>query len=278
MRSIAILVLVAGGAFASAQSPATPPGGLAFEVASIRPNKSGSTSSSTDDGIPGRYTATNVTLRMSISSAYGLNPFRDRDRLVGPAWIDQDRFDIAARGSNTSRQQVPQMLQGLLTERFNLRLHTEMREQPVYALVLAGSGGKMGPGLKPATECDKSPGGGSAGSASAAAAPAPLIPCGTRSFSDGRGSMLTGGAIRMVDLAGNLTGPAERVVIDRTGLAGTYNVELRYARPNLQSAGQDGGLPVLFTALQEQLGLKLEPLRAPVEVFVIDRIEQPTPD
>jgi uncharacterized protein (TIGR03435 family) len=267
---MAILVLIAGSVITSAQAT--------FDVASIRPNKSGGGSSSTDDGIPGRYTATNVTLRMLISSTYGLHPTRDRARLVGPAWIDQDRFDIAARGEHISRQQVPPMLRALLADRFKLVLHTDMREQPVYALVLANSDGRLGPNLKLATECDKRPIAGGAGSAPAAAAPPALLSCGTQSISDARGATLTAGAIRLADLAGTLSGPAERFVIDRTGLTGTYNVELRYARPNPQSAGQDSELPVIFTALQEQLGLKLEPARGPVEFLVIDRIEQPTPD
>jgi uncharacterized protein (TIGR03435 family) len=214
-----------------------------------------------------------------IAFAYGLDPFRERARLVGPPWIDQERFDIVATGNHTSWQQVPQMLRALLTERFNVRVRTEKREQPVYALVVANSDGRLGPNLKPAAECDKRAQAMSAGAGGAVAPAVPstaLMPCGTRSMSDARASNLTAGAIRLADLARSLTVPAGRIVIDRTALTGTYNVELRYTRPNVQSAGQVSELPVLFTALTEQLGLKLEPQRAPVEVFVIDRVEPPT--
>jgi uncharacterized protein (TIGR03435 family) len=89
---------------------------------------------------------------------------------------------------------------------------------------------------------------------------------------------MTGGAVTMGDVARTVDGPADRRVFDRTGLAGTYNLALRFGRPNVPTAGQDSELPVLFTALQGQLGLKLESARGPVDFLVIDRVEQPTPD
>ena len=104
------------------------------------------------------------------------------------------------------------------------------------------------------------------------------MPCGTYSSLNPTGTLMTGGAVTVADLARNLDRTADRPVADRTGLTGKYNLALRFARPNPQSAGQDSELPVLFTAVQEQLGLKLEPARGPVEFLVIDRIEQPTPD
>lgn len=268
MRYAAILTLLAS-VITAAQS--APP---AFEVASVKPNNSGSTSFSSRAG-RGSLTASNTPLRRLIIQAYGV---RD-NRLVGPSWIDTARFDINARApEGTTDGALYLLLRTLLTERFKLVMKTEMREQPIYALVLANVDGRLGSGIRRAAECDKSRGGGGAGSPAAAVASAALTPCGTRSTTDARGSMLTGGVRPIADLATALEAPAERVVIDRTGLTGTYNYELRFARPNLQNAGQDSELPVVFTALQEQLGLKLESARGPVEFLVIDRVEQPTPD
>jgi uncharacterized protein (TIGR03435 family) len=104
--------------------------------------------------------------------------------------------------------------------------------------------------------------------------------CGLRTiFSDTTGAVVQGGATTLASVAGVLEGSAGRLVVDRTGLAGTYDVDLRFARSNLLTAAGAGvDLPNLFTALQERLGLKLESATGPVEFLVIDRIERPTPD
>ena len=264
-------------AAATLQTPAAQAADVAFEVASIRPNRSGSTAASSNSG-KGRLSVTNQTALALIAQAYGVR----RDRLVGgPAWLDAERFDIAARApENTPDNQIAPMLRSLLAERFKLSVRTEMRDQPVYALVLANRDGRLGPNLKASTECDAkamSSGVGSPGLLPRIDQPSTQTPCGMRSISDGRGVFITAGARPLSDLARSLDGRADRFVIDRTGLTGTYNFELRFGRPDVQAvAGQDGDLPIVFTALQEQLGLKLESDRGPVEFLVIDRVERPT--
>jgi uncharacterized protein (TIGR03435 family) len=277
MRLAAILTLLAGSVIASAQS-ASPPANAVFEVASVKLNNSGNSASSSNSR-PGSFIATNVQLRLLIAQAYGVRS----NRLAGPNWIDTTRYDINARApENTPGRQINLMLRALLVDRFKLVARTETRDQPVYALVKASKDDTLGPSLRLATECDKKAslagGPGAPGVMPLAGAVTGLMPCGTRSTSNPAGSLMTGGAITMADFARNLDGPADRLVVDRTGLTGTYNVELRFARPNVQAAGQESELPVLFTAVQEQLGLKLESARGPVEFLVVDRIEQPAPD
>ena len=132
---------------------------------------------------------------------------------------------------------------------------------PVYALILARADRKLGPSLvKPVTDCGEGPAG--------------LRRCGLTQNWTSKGATFKGGSIPMTRLATALGTPLGRIILDRTGLAGTFDVDLAWT-PN-QSADTSG--PSLFTALQEQLGLKLESTRGPVEVLVIDRVEQPTPD
>src|SRR5688572_6606058 len=152
MRAIAVLVLLAGSALVSAQSAASGPP-PAFEVASVKPNNSGASGSSSYTG-KGRLTATNVQLRLLIAQAYGI----PSNRIAAPNWIDSARFDINARAlENTPDSQTNLMLRSLLVDRFKLAARTEMRDQPIYALVVADKGGKLGPFLQPAAECDKKP-------------------------------------------------------------------------------------------------------------------------
>jgi len=229
---------------------------------------------------------TNMRPRAVIASAFGIRP----DRIVGsPAWFDRERFDISARApANTPDNQLPLMLRTLLAERFRLVVHTEMHEQPVYALVVARPDRGLGPGLRPSTECDEaslSAGGasGAAGVGGAALAPGKR-PCTVITSSNGRDASITGGARRIDALVGALQGPGlqgmiERPVTDRTGLAGTYDIDLRFAAASLGTGPSDvPTLPSIFTAVEEQLGLKLEPARGPIEMFVIDSVERPTPD
>jgi uncharacterized protein (TIGR03435 family) len=269
------------GAQSLAQSPAD--SGLKFEVASVKPNVSNSGSSSSNDS-PGGYIATNMSLRRLIAIAYRMNLPTDRDRIVGPSWIDVARFDINARTPPDSRRdQVPDMLQALLIERFSLGAHTETREAPIYALVRVRSDGQPGPQLtRSSLDCGK-PGaslGRGAGSASGADVEKPQ--CGNISTVDANGGVLRGGGRTMTDLAVTLSGRVGRTVIDRTGLTGIYDYVLRWTPENFQNpagnagASRDGTL--IFTALQEQLGLKLEAQRGPVEFLIVDKVERPTPD
>src|SRR5688572_7320751 len=171
MRAIAILALFVCSVIASAQSPAS--SDVAFEVASVKPNKSGSGSSSSGTRPGGAFVATNITPKLLILSAYRLRPFQVAG---GPGWIDSDRFDIVARPpENAPANQAMPMLRSLLADRFKLVTHTETKEQPIYALVPARADGRLGAQLKRSTlDCTalRTP------AAAAGGAAAPRNPCG----------------------------------------------------------------------------------------------------
>jgi uncharacterized protein (TIGR03435 family) len=242
----------------------------AFEVASIRKNTSAG-GRTLMDGAGDRFSVTNATLRMLILTSFELLD----DQLVGgPGWIDNDRFDIVAVRGGAPFEQVPAMLRTLFAERFKLRTHAETRDMPMYTLVMAGSNGAPGERMKVA-DCDrKDP---STGFPSASDK---VLPCNVRFVGPGR---LRGGGLRMRDLAAALTPIVGRIVIDRTGLPGRYDLELAWVPDQPQRATDDIPVPdpngvSLFTALQEQLGLRLTGGRGPVDVLVIDSVSPPTDD
>lgn len=248
-----------------------------FEVASVKRNRSG------DSGSSGRMakdwvTILNQTARLLIVNAYGLRP----DRILGgPSWLNTERFDVSARApANTPDSRLPLMLRTLLSERFKLVARRETRDQSVFALVRARSDGRLGPKLRPAGDCLKitpPPGDGRFPELQ----PNQPIPCGTRMSVSGQRRVLQGGSRPIADLMRMLrdTGASDREVIDRTGLTANFDFDLRYAPNTLRGAAPDAEtLPNLSTALEEQLGLKLESARGQVEYLVIDSIERPTPD
>ena len=260
-----------------------------FDAASVKPNRSGALNIGFD--VPGnrRFTVSNAPLRDIVRFAHDV----DDTRLVGgPDWIGSERFDIVATAERDIPAWTPDgppavllsMVRSLLAERFHLETHRDTRELPVYALVLARSDRKLGPRAGVSTvDC-------AAASARADVRPAPAAPaevpaCGMRI---GPGQMLLGG-VPMSRFATVLAGFAGRLVIDRTGLAGNYNLQLSWTPqgPRLGGPPPEGAPPLppvdpngasLFASIQEQLGLKLEPTRAPLEVVVIDRVERPSPD
>jgi uncharacterized protein (TIGR03435 family) len=234
-----------------------------FEIASVKPNRSGSLQWDFDSP-PGRVVGTNVLLRDVIRFAYYIYGGDWDIRIAGPDWIKSARFDIDAKTPG----QVPvdramSMLRQLLAQRFALKVHHEMREHPVYALVVARTDRRLGPQLKPqAIDC------------STLTAPPPVDSdrpiCGNR----GASGRLTGGGLSMQQLALHLAGPAGRMVIDETGLGKAgFDYDLRWSP---DPANPDG--PSIFTAIEEQLGLRLIPRSGPVEVLVIDSISEPTPN
>jgi uncharacterized protein (TIGR03435 family) len=263
-----------------AQVPATDAKAPAFEVSVIKPtNVTGSAYTLNRPG--GRFTAINISLRGLITRAYRLQ----NNQVEGGAnWVDSERFDIEAKAEgNASQTQVLLMLQALLAERFKLRMRNETRQLPIYALVMARSDGKIGSRLRPSSEgdCLKVPplGGG----------PPPPSDrshpfCGVLYTPTG---YWTGRGVSMEALASNLARVVSRVVLNRTGLAGIFDMDLQWTdlmallQPGAPAA--DAPAPAdnptsIFTALQEQLGLKLESTKGPVDVLVIDHVEQPTPD
>ena len=222
-----------------------------FEVAAIKRNISGAPFSGNRNLPGGRIAFENQRLRQIIRSAYGSS---DLEVIGGPSWLDADRWDIVASAgaaaAGTSDEVRREMLKTLLIERFKLVAHVEQRERPIYGLVFARADKQLGPGIHPTT-C------------------APNAACeGTAANTDGivRGTMI-GKARALSDIARSLSPYAERRVFDRTGLAERYDYELRWS--DEQS---------IFTAIQEQLALKLQADRVPLDVVVVDSVERSTED
>jgi uncharacterized protein (TIGR03435 family) len=201
-------------------------------------------------------------------------------QLIGaPGWLESDRYDINAKAEGEPPEaEMLAMLRGMLADRFSLTVHDEPREQDVYALVPSRTDGRLPQGLRPATfDCaalvERRQGSGASLPPRANGAPA----CGLSS--DGR--RVASGGLTMAQLIRNISPLVGRAVIDRTGLTGYYEFTLEYAaRPGNAAGVPDvaDNRPSIFTAIQEQLGLKLESQRAPVNVLVIDRIERPSED
>jgi uncharacterized protein (TIGR03435 family) len=241
-----------------------------FEVASVKPNRSGDLAINVDLPAPDRFSATNIPLRDLIRFAFDVQDVRLQG---GPDWIRSERFDVTAKadhdlgswGPAGPPAEVLAMLRALLTDRFALAVHRETRTLPVYALVRTRPG-QLGPELRPSSlDCDKPPA------------------CGMRI---GPGQMVIGGT-PVAQLAVALTPFAQRIVIDKTGLTGLFDVHLSWTPQRPPGPPPPGAPPLppvdpngasIFTALEEQLGLTLEPEEAPLDVVVIDRVERPTPD
>jgi len=244
-----------------------------FDVASVKANQSGTTQANINF-TAGGATFTNLPLRAIIQFAYGIN---QPSRLAGvPNWAESERFDIVAKGSVNSLEDRRVMLQALLMDRFKLATHTEQRSLPNYTLLLARPDGKLGESLKPSSvDCAAAARGGRGGAATTDGAAA--IRCGVRPGGPGE-LHLTG--VRMAAFASMLSISQGRPVADGTGLTGTFDIELSFA-PDGPFAGRGGDgppptdRPSIFTALSEQLGLRLESQKGPVEILVISRAEKP---
>lgn len=206
--------------------------------------------------------------RMLIAQAYNLSALSAKSQMEGgPEWVDTNRYEIEAKIEESMnaamqkmpaaerQQQVQLMEQSLLAERFKLKVHFETRELPEYALVVAKGGAKM----KAAAEGEMRQ----------------ISTTGT-----GQGSEMKATAQTVGDLAHMLQMQPEmsgRLIVDQTGLTGTYDFAMKWTREQGADADSPGGdAPTYFTALQEQLGLKLVPTKGPVEVVVIDHIELPS--
>lgn len=269
---------------AKAQSPAADP---AFDVVSVKRNTSGGPM--LQRNTPGNIAMFNVPVRQLVRLAYQLQDFQ----IVGaPDWANTDRFDIEGRFEPPPPGPPPQtprmllMLRTLLRDRFGMVARMETRQMPILALRLVRADGRPGPQLKPAAvDCaalNGARGRGPAGS------PPPFSlgerpACGDRM---GFGQLLAGGmpmSRLATQILSQLTG---RIVVDRTGLTGGYDIDLKWTPtpdqlppgpppPGVELPPIDPNGPSLFAALQEQLGLKLDAERGPVEVLVIDRLQQP---
>lgn len=296
-----------------AQSPPAP--AVSFEVASVKPSDPnansivGSMPSMRPQGQSG-LAVSNMPLRLLIRMTYGVQDFQI---IGGPAWQMSSKFDItakAAEGTTKGTQDLLPMMKTLLADRFKLKTHTETREMPVYALVVARSDGRLGPSIKPSTsDCSNAAAeaqkradailkGGPSALAAIMPKPGETWKCAMMPAIDpanpaaGFGLRADGQPLSMLtQLLSQVTG---RSVIDKTGLTGLYDWELRFDPQvlmamlpqlgiNIPGAGATAAAPLsdspsLLTALQEQLGLKLDSQRGPVEVLVIDSAELPQPD
>jgi uncharacterized protein (TIGR03435 family) len=254
----------------------TPAAGT-FEVASITRNDSGETRMMIAP-LPGaRFQARNAHLAQLLQFAYGL---RDYQLVGGPDWMRSERFDITAIAAGGGTPDIPSLVRSLLADRFKLVARRDTQQQPVYLLTLAAADGRTGPQLRTSNvDC-------AAFLAELRKSAGPLPAPGSRPMCTmlTTPDSITGASRTMAQLGAALTARVGRHVIDRTGLTGAFDFELRWT-PDLQAAGpldpasaapraSDG--PSMFTAVQEQLGLRLQPATGPVDVVVVDGAERPT--
>jgi bla regulator protein blaR1 len=272
------------------QAPQRDPA-LVFEAASVKPNQSRNCERD-GDLAGGRFAMTCATLRELITFAYPRQDGRLRFEIEiagGPSWMNADRFDVIGKAPDglglgvdagntaagaatsaelTSIRRIRTMAQALLADRFRLAVHNELRDLPVYDLQVDRNDGRLGPQLKKVdVDCVSERGSN--------------VPCG--GFTTIAPGHIVAHAVTLPLFAQYLQLPASRTVLDRTGLQGTFDLELQYTPDRLQIRGPEtpatdpAGVSV-FTAVREQLGLKLESTKAPVDVLVIDKAEKPTRD
>ena len=248
LRKLLLLVLFASQlAYAQTSAPA------AFEVATVRitgPSSDGHTHINYPPG--DRFSATNITLLALMQWAYNMP---EKQILEGPPWLASNRFDFQAKAdtdeirgltSEQDRDLKRRMVQALLAERFHLTLHQETRTLSAYDLIVAKAGSK----LQPTKSSGKSIGT-------------------SRTYFNGEG-------LTMTLIAEELSRITGRVVVDKTNLTGRYDFKLVWTPDDVPAT--DNSAPSLFTAVQEQLGLKLEPAKEAAPVLVIDHVEPPTPN
>ncbi len=221
-----------------------------FEVVSIKPRPE--PIDYTRDAVDGvSYHAAGLTLLSLIEDAYAMGRFQISG---GPNWLTTARFDVEAKASGSAPltwERARPMLQTMLANRFQLRVQRATREVPCYDLVAA----KGGPKLKENTD--------------------PGPPGGVATSADANGGHMRADSGTMARLVRNLAVPAGRPVVDKTVLVGKYHITLDYAADSSPDA-VNGSIPTLFTALQDQLGLKLEPSRTTQDTLVIESVERPS--
>ena len=284
MRKVALLIgtiLTTADLPVAARQAASEP---AFEVATVRSNTSGNTGWMLQPQPGGRLTGTNVPAAALIRFAYDLPDFQI---IGGPSWLASSRYDIAAKADGDPHiDQKRLMLRAVLAERFKLTAHTETRELPIYALVMARDDGRPGPRLR-RTEADCVRDAVALDNWAGIGASTGTPRCGFFGFAPGtdlpkgRGGLAFRG-LTLAAFAKRLVPMVRRSVSDQTGLTGYFDGDFDFVAelppppppPGLPSPFNDPFVSV-FTVLPEQLGLKLEARRGPVDVLVIDRIEPP---
>ena len=266
---------------AQAQEPIVRPS-VAFEVASIKRNKS--VVGPSDFFVPprGNVSGLGVMPFWLIAYAYDINHHAG---IKGhPDWLLSEYYDVRAiPPEDVPRDRIPLMMQSLLMDRFTLRAHWEMRDQPIYSLELAREDGTLGPDLKPSKhDCAEFWARGGKGTEPDAPRDDKGRPiC---SFADAAFGRLSMGGWPWSELFVLLASQAEsfgglgRPVVDNTGLSGHFDMHLEFGRPGLLAATLTEFKPEIREAVQKQLGLKLVSKVAPWKVLVIDSVERPTPD
>jgi uncharacterized protein (TIGR03435 family) len=258
--AFALLLFARHGVFA--QSPAARPPFDEFEVATIKP-------ATLDWPAGGRFirmqtahqfVARNYTLRVILAAAFNLSP---RAVSGGPSWVDSERYDVVAKAPGevrpTTYEQMA-MLRKLLIDRFKLTFHREKKEFAIYALTIAGNGSKL-----TASKPDSSPEG------------VPPLVFAVSSM----GARLAARDASMGDFTWVMQRSAlDRPVVDRTGLSGRYDFDLEWSPDETQFDGnvppRNPDEPDLFTAMQQQLGLRLEATKGPIDALVIDQVQRPS--
>ena len=261
MKNLVVLVIALLAASGMAAQTAQP--GPAFEVATIKPVESTPKSGRyiVMQG-PHRFVEKDYTLKLLIAAAYNLNP-----KAVGggPAWIESDHFDILALTpgeAQPSHDQQMAMLRTLLADRFKLAFHREPKVFSLYALEVARGGSKLKPSTAPATD--------QPALVSTVYPQRLLLPARNATMSE-FASLLQRAIL-------------DRPVVDKTGLSGRYDFNLEWAPDESQfggdvgTASSDAPIPPFFTAIQQQLGLRLEATRGPIETIVVDHAEHPSAD
>jgi uncharacterized protein (TIGR03435 family) len=272
-RRLSTGALCLAAAVASATGEPRAQAGPSFEVATIRPVEAGPNAGALlNFPAPGRMSVTNFSLRMLIGSAFGPELGQGYQVAGGPEWMTQDRYVVLGQApAGTSRADMFSMLKALLIERFALKTHVESKEVDAYALVTARSDGKLGAKLlKWDGTCNGKP-----------APPAQPNATGPRcaAFFRPPGMFMRGVTMTVVAnmLSAQITNLG-RPVVDKTGLSGEFDFDLEttFAPAAANAGAADTSAPSVFVALQEQLGLKLEPTRTKVNVLVVDAASRPT--
>jgi uncharacterized protein (TIGR03435 family) len=284
-----VLVLILGIPDAVHAQAEVPKGAAAvrvykYEVVSIKRNKAEFDTNGNDGTRTTRdeFISKNEPLSTLIGIAYGI---RHSEQLSGgPSWADSDRYDVEAKMdesvadelqklSRDERNAIRQkMLQELLATRFNVKVHHESREFPVYFLEIAKSGSKLMEAKAEDPNAPKTPNG------------LPLTNVIHLESGDAGATKMTGHGVSISFLAVNLERRAGHIVVDKTGLTGNYDFSMQFMpEPNAPqsggdaaSSGADPGAPYIFTAVETELGLKLVAGRAPIDVVVIDHAEKPS--
>jgi uncharacterized protein (TIGR03435 family) len=289
---VGFTVAAAPASLVCAQTASVDRASPAFEAASVKPNALGDWRKSIGPAPGGRFLATNQTLRELMPFAYGLPQLAANIRIVGgPNWIDSDRFDIVAKTDGTpTLQEWGAMLRTLLKDRFKLSAHNETRELPIYALVTTASRVDLGQRLRRSqvSEIDCAARRAAIRRREPVPPPQPGKPpiCGSGRTVPGK---ITAVGWPMEQLVSALTPFAGRVVLERTALSGLFDFDLEWTPDQLPRQPLDDpdppridpNGPPLFTALHEQLGLKLESTKGPVDMLVVDRAHKahkPTED